>query len=222
MPGPDDRTRNTLLIETLDHLIRSLPPEISEGLRAMTMQTYTEANVKNGVQYSATTYFTGLTAGETIDLIIQTADNPVAIKAQYIAAKNSGDILVDWYRDPVFTGGTDISAGVFNQNDINPVASAATLIGPLPTNAAGGDYSPNDATKPTVSALGTKIQPTLVVLGNSGAGASSSAARNVTIGLEQILAPNTTYLYRRTCVAAVASLFGFSTWYEGGLDLPRP
>lgn len=222
MPGPDDRTRNTLLIETLDHLIRSLPPEISEGLRAMTMQTYTEANVKNGVQYSASSYFTGITANETIDNIIITGDNPIAIKAQYIAMRDGGDILADWYRGPTYTGGTDLSALVTNQSDINPVASLATLIGPTPTNPAGGDYSPNDATKPNVTALGTRIQPTLVILGTSGAGNNNSFSRNVTLGLEQNLAPNTVYLYRRTFRAATAACFGFSTWYEGGLDLPRP
>lgn len=212
-------TRNELLQELIANLARALPAEIAEGLRAITTQSYTEANVKNGRQYAASSYFTGLTAGETIDYIIIVGAKPIAIKAQYIALKNGGDILIDWYRGPTYTGGTDLSALVTNQSDINPVAPLAVLIGPTPTDPSTGNYAPDDASKPTVTALGTRIQPTLVELGTTGLG-GSTLARNTTIGLEQNLAPYTTYLYRRTFRGATDACFGFSTWYEGDLDLP--
>lgn len=218
----DDRTRNQLLIETLDHLSRVLPAEVAEGLRAINVQGYVESNVKLGVQYSASTYFTGLTAGENLDIIIQTGDKPVAIKGPYVPAKDGGDVVLQFFKNPTFTGGADLSAGVYNQNDINPVASGVTLIGVAPTDPATGDYSPNDATKPNITDTGTPIQPSLVVLGAETAGSSTTNTLSASIGLEQILAPNTTYLYRRTVRAATASFFGFSTWYEGELDLPRP
>lgn len=196
-----------------------LPAGLFSGFRAITTQGYVEANVKNGVQFSASTYFTGLTAGETIDVIVITGDKPVAIKSQYVASKDAGDIISDWYRGPTYTGGTNISSGIFNQSDINPQPTTVSLIGVLPTNAAAGDYSPNDATKPTVTNVGTKIQPTLATLGVSGQGVSVQS-RSTVIGLEHNLAPNTVYLYRRLFIAATSSHFGFSTWYEGGLDLP--
>lgn len=197
----------------------SYPSGLFEGLRAMTTQNYTEANVKNGVQYSASSYFTGLTPGENLDTIIITHDKPIAIKAQYVAIKNGGDILSNWYRNPTYTGGTEITAIVTNQNDINPVDSDSQLFGVVPTDPTGGDYSPLDSSKPNVTDVGVPIQPLIAVLGDIGIGGSSSS-RNVTVGLEQILAPNTTYLYRRRVVDNTDSLFGFSTWYEGGLDLP--
>lgn len=192
------------------------------GLRAMCTQSYTEANVKNGSQHSASSYYTDLTAGEILDAIIITGGKPISIKAQYLAIRDGGDVMMDWYRDPVYEGGVDIVAlgEVFNQNDINPIDVLGTILTCVPTNPAGGDYSPDDSTKPVVTDLGIKKQPTITVLGNSGMG-SSTSSRDAVVGLEQILAPNSVYLFRRTVLADTASLFTFSTWYEGGLDLPR-
>lgn len=197
-----------------------MPPGIFTNDRAMTVQSYTEGNVKNGSQFSATTYLTGLTAGEIIDVIVITGDKPVLIKGQGIDIKNSDDILLDWYKGPTYSGGTDISSGIYNQSDINRLPSTVTLIGLLPTNPGAGDYSPNDATKVTVTNVGTKIIPTLVALGTSGIGGSSQA-RAVVEGLEQVLDANSTYLFRRTARGATDSLFGFSTWFEGEPDFPR-
>lgn len=195
------------------------PNGLYEGSAAVTTQSYTEANVKNGSQFSASSYFTGLTAAENIDIIVITGAKKVLIKAQYLALKDGGDILQDWYRDPVYTDGANISAGIYNQSEINPEATTIQLIGPTPTDAAAGNYAPNDATKPNVSDVGTKIQPTLVTLGITGQG-SSSGSRSTITGLEHELDANSVYLFRRRFVANTASMFGFSTWFEGEPDLP--
>lgn len=196
------------------------PAGLFEGQRAITVQNYTEANVKNGVQFTAATYFTGLTAGEVIDVIVVTGAKKVLLKAQALTLKNGGDILLDWYRSPTYTGGSNISAGIYNQSDVAPVASTVQLFGPTPTNAATGDYSPNDATKPNVTSVGTKVFPTLAVLGTSGIGGSAQSRASAE-GLEQVLQANTTYLFRRTFIAATESMFGVSTWFEGEPDFPR-
>lgn len=196
------------------------PPGIFEGSRAITAQGYIEANVKNGVQFSASTYLTALTAGEIIDVIVITGAKKVLIKAQYLALKNSGDILMDWYRGPTYTGGANISAGIYNQSDVAPQPTTMQLFGVTPTNPAGGDYTPNDATKPVVTNVGTKLLPTISVLGTTGIGGSAQS-RGAVEGLEQVLRANTTYLFRRTAIAATESMFGFSTWFEGEPDFPR-
>lgn len=200
------------------NLIKLLKPLI-RGLRAWTVQFYTEANVKNGLQFSATSYFTGITAGETLDAIVITGDKPVIIKAQYTGVKDSGDVQLDWYEEPEYTGGQDLTAGIYNQNQISPIPSTVTIIGVAPIG--GGNYSPDDATKPSITNVGTKIQPTLVTLGTVTQATSGSSARNTTIGLDHILKPNTTYLLRRTSIGTASSLFGYTTWYEGNPDLPR-
>jgi hypothetical protein len=198
----------------------SLDADYFNGDAGMIKQSYTEANVKNGLQFSASTYFTGLTAGENLDLIVITGDKPIIVKSQYIEIKEGGDVISEWYRDPVYTGGSDITSGIGNQNDKNSEATTLQLIGCLPTDEAVGKYSPKDATKPNVTNIGTKILPKIVTLGVIGQG-SSVSARSSIAGLEHILRPNTTYLYRRKSIAACDSFFGFSTWFEGEPDLPR-
>lgn len=195
------------------------PGGLFEGSAAMTVQGYVEANVKNGSQFSASTYLTGLTAGELIDIIVRTGPKKVLIKGQYIALKDSGDVLLEWYKDPVYTGGANISSGIYNQSDVNPVPTTVQLFGVTPTDPATGNYSPNDATKVTVTSVGTKILPTMVALGITGQG-SSQNSNAATEGLEHLLDANSVYLFRRRAVAATASLFGFSTWFEGEPDLP--
>ena len=202
-----------------DESVENFPPGVFSGLRAMTTQSYTEANVKAGVQFSASTYLTALTPGEIIDVVVVTGAKKVIIKSQQLSIKDSGDVLLDWYKSPTYSGGSNITSGVYNQSNVNPQAGTVQLFGPTPTNAAAGDYSPNDATKPTVTNVGTKISPTLAVLGITGQG-SSNASKSATEGLEQVLDANSTYLFRRTFIGATASMFGFSTWYEGGTDLP--
>lgn len=196
------------------------PPGLFEGNRAMTVQSYTEGNVKNGSQFSATTYLTALTAGELIDVIVITGAKKVLIKAQSLTLKNGGDMLIDWYRGPTYTGGANISAGIYNQSDVAPQPTTMQLFGVTPTDAAAGNYAPNDATKPVVTNVGTKILPTISVLGTSGIGGSAQS-RGAVEGLEQVLRANTTYLFRRTAIAATESMFGFSTWFEGEPDFPR-
>lgn len=201
--------------------ITQLIKSIVRGLRAITVQFYTEANVKNGAQFAASSYFTSLAEGELLDTIIVVGDKPIIIKAQYTGVRDSGDVLLDWYESPTYTGGQDITAGIYNQTEINPETSTLSLFGVAPADADAGNYEPNDTSKPVISSVGTKIQPTLVTLGIDTQGSSGSSARNTLIGLDHILEPNTTYLLRRTCTASTAALFGYTTWYEGEPDLPR-
>lgn len=205
-----DNTDDTELIQS-----------ILGGERAPTVQFYIESNVKNGLQFSASSYFTDISAGQELDTIVITGDKPVIIKAQYVAIKDSGDIQADWYESPTYTGGTDITPFIYNQTTIAPQAATVQLLGIIPTDSDAGDYTPNVASAPNVTDVGTKILPTVVTLGTVTQATSGSSARNSLIGLDHILKPNTTYLFRRKCISATESLFGYSTWYEGTPDLPR-
>lgn len=196
----------------------TVDPRVYAGLQAFTTQLFTEANVKNGTQFAASSYFTGLTAGETLDAIIITGGKPVIIKGQYVSIKDGGDVICDWYKNPEYTGGTNLTSQIFNQSDIAPVATSIQIIGGIPTNAAAGNYSPNDATKPVVTSVGTKVQPTLAVLGIVGQG-SSSASRAAITGLDHILDKNSVYLYRRVFTSSTDAAFNYATWYEGPLSV---
>jgi hypothetical protein len=195
--------------------------DLMSGLRAWTVQFYTEANVKNGVQYSASTYLTGIAEDEVLDLIVVTGDKPVSVKAQYVSVKDGGDVLSTWYRNPTYTGGANLTAGISNQNDFFNVPTTLQLFGVKAIDADNDNHAPDDTTKVNVTNPGVKILPMLATLGTNINGSSGSSARNAQIGLEHILAPNTSYLYRRKVLGPTSSLFGFSTWYEGKLDLPR-
>lgn len=196
-----------------------LPDGVFEGTRAITAQGYIEANTKNGLQFSAASLFTGITANQNLDVIFITGDKPVIIKAQYIATKNAGDVIADFYENPTYTGGANLNSGIFNQTRISPQPTTVNLVGLAPTDPLTYNLTPNLATAPNVTDVGLKIQPPLFVLGVTGAG-NSSTAKAAESGLDTVLKPNTVYLYRRHCVGAVASFFGFTTWYEGDPDLP--
>jgi hypothetical protein len=179
------------------------PDGLYEGFRAMTVQSYTEANVKNGAQHALATYNPAIPAAPGfVDYVVITGALPISIKGRALQWDGAG-IQLDTYRSPTYTGGTPVT--YYNMSDIAQLAGLAQILG-----------------SPTVTDVGVKISPTRTLLGSTGQGNSvlSSAAKDAD-GLESILAPNTTYLFRTTSLhTATQRLSSFSTWYEGDLDLP--
>jgi len=184
-------------------VLTEAPDGLYTGTRAMTVQYYTEANVKNGAQHALATYNPALPAAPGFtDIVVITGALPISIKGRAFQWDGAG-IQLDTYRSPTYTGGTPIT--YYNMSDIAQLAGLAQILG-----------------SPTVTDVGVRISPTRTLLGSTGQGNSvlSSAAKDAD-GLESILAPNTTYLFRTTSLhTATQRLSSFSTWYEGDLDLP--
>lgn len=179
------------------------PDGLYTGTRAMTVQYYTEANVKNGAQHALATYNPAMPAAPGFtDIVVITGALPISIKGRAFQWDGAG-IQLDTYRSPTYTGGTPTP--YYNMSDINPLTGLAQIL-----------------FAPTVTDLGVRISPTRTLLGSTGQGNSvlSSAAKDAD-GLESILAPNTAYLFRTTSLhSSTQRISSFSTWYEGGLDLP--
>lgn len=177
-----------------------IPSGAFSGLRAMTFQNYIEANVKNGVQYEIASDNLALAIGGNIDTIFTTGANPVVIKSR-IVKFNGTHLTTRVYRAPTYTGGT--ITPYFNLNDRNPVAGTVVI-------RAGA----------TVSAVGTEFGAPTFDIGSTNIG-NTSVSTYTTLGIERILAPNTTYLQRITNdSSAIQEVTSYLSWFEGNTDLP--
>lgn len=180
------------------------PSGLYEGTRAMTTQNYTEANVKNGVQFEADIQLLNIASGAVIDLVILTGNLPVALKGAVQQFDEEG-FSRTFYQNPVYTGGSPIP--YYNKNYYNPSAGQLQIL-------SGA----------TVTSSGTQVSAERRFLGsNQGGNRTISTQSSVTFGLETVLAPDTVYLIRTTNLAPSSqSIITYVTWYEGELDLPRP
>lgn len=177
-----------------------IPTGAFSGLRAITFQNYVEANVKNGVQYEISSDNLSLANGANIDVIFTTGANPVVIKNRLVKF-NGTHLTTRVYRAPTYTGGT--ITPYFNLNDRNPVAGSVVI-----------------RTGATVTVVGTEFGAPTFDIGSAGQG-NSSLSTYSTLGIERLLAPNTTYLQRITNDSGAAQeVSSYLTWFEGNTDLP--
>ncbi len=171
------------------------------GLRALTTQSYIEANVKNGVQYELSSTNLAVGIGANIDVVATTGALPVLIKLRKIDF-NGSNLQARVYKDTVFTGGTLVP--YFNMNLRNPVAGTVQI-------RAGA----------TVSNIGVEAGAPTFMLGSVGGVGQSSIGSYALSGIERLLAPNTNYALRITNTSpAVQDIATYLSWYEGGTDLP--
>lgn len=182
----------------------SFPDGAFTGTRALTVQFYTEANVKNGSQFESSTYNAALAGLAVSDYIVSVGAKPVLLKGRAISVTGLG-LKLEFYKNPTFTGGVQIP--IFNLNSRNPIATTVQIIA-----------------APAVSVAGTKIGCDKYALGSNpqgGSAVTSSTLFNEAVGLETLLAPNSTYLFRATSLDTdPQTVFSYNTWYEGQLDLP--
>lgn len=178
------------------------PSGLYVGLRAVTQQNYTEANVKNGVQYEASSLVSALAAGSSSNVVFTTGNFPIVVKARQVTF-NGTSLRANVYRSPVFTGGTPTP--YFNLNDINPVTGGVTiLVGATITNP------------------GVEFGAPTYMLGSTGGVGQSVVSTFTVTGQERVLRPNTTYVLQLTNTSAEAQdIVSYLSWYEGGTDLPR-
>lgn len=187
------RTRNEILDD-------ALPLGVSEGFRALNVQTYTESNSKLGLQHEGSTLFT-LGALDKNDTFFVTGALPVSLKGRVIGYTGDG-VTAEIYTGATYTGGTP--AVYQNASDINPVAGLSQIIvGATVSDAGTLAFAPNH------------------LIGNTSNQGKGTAG--IVVGRESLLKPNTTYLFRITSIdSAAQDVTSLLTWYEGELDLPLP
>lgn len=189
-----------VVIWRTDDPMTLIPDGAFTGLRAMCVQNYTEANVKNGVQYEVSVNVPSLGIGAHQDTIFITGDRPVLIKNR-IVQFNGLSLLTRVFRAPTYTGGSAVP--YYNLDDISPVSGAVQIIGGA-----------------TVTSTGTEFGAPTYSIGSTDVG-NSSLSTFSTQGIERRLRPNTVYLQRITNDSAAAQrVTGYLTWYDGGSDLP--
>lgn len=177
-----------------------VPTDVFRGLRAATVQFYTEANVKRGTQHEASALFTDVPAGGSIYTAFITGSKPVSLKARHITYTGKG-VKIDIFKDPIYTGGVSPTP-YFNSNDMFKVEGE--LVG---------------VSNPNVTDEGTQVFASGFAIGNqSNQGQGSSG---VDLGGENILSPNTTYLLKLESLdSGIQDIASFLYWYEGELDFP--
>jgi len=185
--------------DVLEILDRSAPKGAYEGVRAITTQTYTEANSKLGAEHEGSTLLIAVAGGAENDTIFLTGAKTVSLKGRVIGFTGKG-VTAEIFEAPSYTGGT--SAPYQNASAINPITGLAQII-------VGA----------TVTAAGTLVFAPDYLIGNtSRQGKGTSGA---VVGREKLLKANTAYLFRLTSLdnqpQDISSLL---TWYEGDLDLP--
>lgn len=177
----------------------ALPSEIIGGSQAITVQSFTEMNSKDGTQFEASVYSPDVAGGESVDIVMVTGDVPVILKR--LSVGFDSDLLsIQLFRSPTYTDGTAIP--VYNYSDRDPQASVVTLL---------GDVSVTDA--------GTPVSPLDYSIGSEGVGGRRISGLSGEPGVERILAENTTYMWRITNENSVAAkIAGHATWHEGPLS----
>lgn len=183
-----------------------IPAGAFSGLRAMTVQPYTEANVKYGLQYNlrATWPLADLIASGTSRKIwFKTNAKPVLIKLrqfQYLAE----ELRIELFGSPTgVSGGTDLL--IHNYNAVNPVATTVQAKKNVTITNNGTPFDHNDAE---------------YFFG----GANDPQRQNVDsipLGRERVLPANTEFAVVITNTGTGnARVQYFLDFFEGGTDLP--
>jgi hypothetical protein len=183
----------------------ALPAGIASGNAAMIVQPYTEANVKNGLQFYVRANWPltdTIAAAETVKMHFRTGAKPVIVKLRdfsYVAE----ELTIRLFVDPTgVTGGTPLT--IHNYNAVSGVATTCVATKNVTTTADGAEI---DGADPEV------------VFGSANAPQRSAAA--IPVGRERILPPLTSFIVSITNTGSgQARAQYFLDWFEGRPDLP--
>jgi len=181
------------------------PAGLFAGLAAITTQPYTEANVKNGLQYNlraAWPLLDPIAAGTTRKIWFKTNAKPVIVKlreVQYLAE----ELILRLFQSPTgVTLGTDLT--IHNYNGINPVATTVNAKKNVTTVSDGTQFDGSDPE---------------YFYGSSNDPQRQSSA--IPQGRERILPANTEFLVTiQNSGTGNARVQYYLDFYEGGTDLP--
>ena len=181
------------------------PIGVFTGKRAITVQGYREANVKNGLEYEGSVLLT-LAGNGVNDTIFLTGALPVSLKSRSVSYTGEG-VKSEIFELPTYTGGVSVAYQNANANAVPPIGAvppatglSSIIVGATVTNEGVLKFAP-------IYGLGN--------VSNQGKGATNEA-----LGDERIFKTNTAYLLRQTSLdSASQSVSSFLTWYEGELDI---
>lgn len=186
-----------------DGLFWRFVDKIRRGVGAFVVQPYTEANVKNGLQFylrASWPLADTIAAGSTKKIWFKTGSKPVIIKLrdfQFLAE----ELNISLFSSPTgVSGGTAIT--ISNYNGINPVATTVQAKKNVATTADG-----------------TPMGDPEYLFGSSSA--PQRAAASIPQGRERILPANTEFIVAiASSGSGIARAEYFLDWYEGTPDLP--
>lgn len=186
-----------------DGLFWRFVDKIRRGVGAFVVQPYTEANVKNGLQfYLRASWPLGdtIAAGSTKKIWFKTGSKPVIIKLrdfQYLAE----ELNISLSSSPTeVSGGTAIT--ISNYNGINPTATTVQAKKNVATAADGAPMGDPE-----------------YFFGSSNAPQRAAAA--IPQGRERILPVNSEFIVAiNNSGSGTARAEYFLDWYEGTPDLP--
>lgn len=187
-----------------------IPPGAFTGLRALTVQPYTEANVKNGLQFYVRAVWPTadpIVTGEPGSRLIwfKTGAKQIVVKLRdmlYVAE----ELRLRLFRTPTgVTGGTDLV--IHNYNGVNPVATTCLAKKNVTVTTLGTEFDGGDPEYFFGEATSGNRTPT-----------------SIPQGRERILPPNTEFIVQLTNLStgggSAARVQYYLDWYEGGTDLP--
>jgi hypothetical protein len=196
----DDQDQRRIAIRT------EAPDGIYGGNRAMTVQFYTEANVKSGKQFEASTYTASFPGFASSGYIVRTGSEDVVLKGRTISVSGLG-LRLEMFVAPTYTGGTPIPVYTLNHRNSN-----GTTVQILAS--------------PTVTSDGIKVACDKYIFGSNlqgGSAISSSTLFTEAPGLEMVLPANSVFYFKSTSLDNDPQrVFSYNTWYEGDTDLPLP
>jgi hypothetical protein len=183
-----------------------IPDGAFSGLRAMTVQPYTEANVKNGVQYNIRAVWPLLdliAAGTSKKIWFKTTTKPVLAKLRQF------QYLAEEMKIELFTGPTGVTGGttllVHNYNGVNPVATTVQAKKNVTTTTNGTQFDHDDPEY----FFGGSVDP------------QRQNVDSIPLGRERVLPANSEFLVVITNTGAGnARAQYFLDFFEGGADLP--
>lgn len=190
--------------------IRDIPAGLYTGLAAVTTQPYTEANVKNGLQFYVRAVWPTadpIVTGEAGSRLIwfKTGAKPVIVKLRdmlYVAE----ELRLRLFRAPTGVSlGTDLV--IHNYNGIAPVTTTCLA-----------------KKNVTVASLGTEFDGGDPEYFFGEATSGNRTPTSIPQGRERILPANTEFIVQLTNLStgggSAARVQYYLDWYEGGTDLP--
>lgn len=168
------------------------------GLKGLTVQSFVEANSKNGTQFELSYNNNAVPAGGNFDFVLRTGSKPVLIKSRQISFTGTG-VEVRVYKDSVNTDGTSVP--IYNLN-------TDLLLGTLV----------QAVTAPTITSTGTEIGARNITYGV--ADTLNKPIGTFTVGgNERVLKTNTNYLLRVTNLdTSPCKVSTYITYYEGEIS----
>jgi len=171
------------------------------GQEAFVTEPFTSNNSKTGSQFLGSIYLPTLAAGAALDIIVVVGDYNILMK-DILNEFESAGLSTQWFRDPVYTGGT--AQTIYNYNDENANPQDFSII-------AGA----------TVSSAGTPVGPQVHSLGTTSLGNRGVVRETFAAGVERVLWKNSVYMYRiiNEDTTGPTRLVTTATWYQGPLTI---